>query len=640
MSTRPADEDGGTLRLWLLCGVSVVLLVVLGIQAVRMQVLDPAVPATIREGFPRVLPVEAPRGLITDRDGVVLARNLPRYRVGIIPGALPEESASRRELLIRIATVTRVPYAELEEAAAGHLATVDPFAPVTVRDDLTVDDAIRIRAALAGTGAIFVQTSAARRYEPSGALGHVLGYVGALPEDEAESLAAAGYQLDSRIGRAGVETQYETALRGEPGRRLVLAHPTGRILRELGTEAPTPGSNLVLSVDLDLQRDVEAALRRGIGNGGDVIKYHAARETPSATSGAAIVLDVHTGETLAMVSLPSYDANLFNGDADSEQIAATFEDPMRPLVDRTYMEVRSPGSIFKPLMALAALEEGVATPETRIVSTGALTVRSEYDGSTYVFRDWAAHGNIDMTAAIARSSNVYFYMLAGGYREGGIETFRGLGPDAMARWSRAAGLGSPTGLDLPGERTGLVPDPAWKQREVGDAWVLGDTYTYGIGQGYLTATPMQMAVLAAAIANGGDVLTPHVVRGLERDGTTTPIETQVAGRLPASEAHLTFVRDALISAAEPWGTANTGAPDDVLIGGKTGTAEFGQPYPDGSYDTHGWYMGFGPAEDPEIAVVVYLEYGVGQTHAGPVAREIFEAYFGTDEPAQPDRVAR
>jgi penicillin-binding protein 2 len=300
------------------------------------------------------------------------------------------------------------------------------------------------------------------------------------------------------------------------------------------------------------------------------------------------------------------------------------------------MEARAPGSTFKTLVAYAALEEGVATPGTTITSTGAITIQDEFDPSvTYVFRDWAAHGATDMYRGLARSSDVYFYYLSGGYRSGGVTYFEGLGAARLASYARQIGLGSPTGLDLPGEVGGLVPDPEWKEEAVGDPWFLGDTYTFGIGQGYLAVSPMQMAVLAAAIANDGDVLQPRLVRGTLTDGTLIEGAPIVRSRLGNHDDSLAVIREAMRITAAPGGTAVTGQPAGLTIGGKTGTAEFGAIYPDGHYDTHGWYIGFAPFEDPEIAVAVYLEHGVGSTHAGPVARAMFEHYFNlgasTDE---------
>lgn len=614
-------------RLRVVLGVFGLVFAVFAVDLARAQWLDPVVAPKWGNGVsPRVVAVEAPRGVITDRNGVVLARNVPDYRLVLVPGLLPSEAEPRRATLLELQARTGIGVDRLVQAAGTNLAQVDPYRAVVLEEHIAADRAIALRASLAGLHATRVEATSTRRYEATGALAHILGYVAPIPADRVADLQTAGYSPEGRVGLTGVEAVYEPRLRGEAGRRLVLADPMGREVGMLGDNPAHAGSTVELSIDLALQRATESALRRGIDAGLSIVRRAPGRPQP-VPAGAAVVMDVNTGEVLALVSLPSYDANLFDGSTDTQTFDRVLRDAGHPLVDRAYMETRSPGSIFKPLVALAALEEGVATADTRITSNGYITVQNEYNPAIqYVFKDWMAHGPLDMTRALARSSDVYFYLLAGGYRENGREVFRGMGADTLARWARLGGFGRLTGIDLPGETGGLVPDSKWKEQAVGDPWVLGDTYTYGIGQGYFTATPLQMTVLAAAFANGGDLLAPRVVRGFRQDGRFTPNGRQVTARLPGTPAHFDTVRRGMLAAAAPDGTAFTGVPAGWQIAGKTGTAEFGQTYADGEFDTHGWFMAYGPFERPAIAVVVYLEYGVGSTHAGPVAKEIFAAY--------------
>lgn len=612
------------IRVRILQGVLLLLLLVVAARVTGMQWLAPVIPPEYGDGLaPRTLQVEPSRGLIVDRDGEVLARNVPEFRVFLVPGDLPDDVEERRSVLLALERASGISFAELESAAATELAIVDPYAPVLVEDGLDPEEAIQLRARLSGLPGLRVEASPSRLYANEPSLAHILGYVGKLPADEAEMLTALGYPLDGQVGLGGVEAIYEDDLRGSPGRRLVLSDPQGREVELLASDSAQPGADAVLSIDLDLQRATGEALSRGMDAGMSVIRTNTGQERPTPIPlGAALVMDVKTGELLASVSLPSYDPNLFV-DGEDEAIAAVFADKANPLIDRTFMAQRSPGSIFKPLVALAALEEGTATEHTVIYSRGAITIQDQYNpGTVYVFRDWMAHGNVDMRRALARSSDEYFYYMVGGY-----EDFEGMGPDALARWARAAGFGNKTGIDRPGEITGLVPDSEWKEEEFGEPWLLGDSYPYAIGQGYLTVTPLQMAVLTSALANGGDLLQPRVVHGFRSGGIVEALPSQTTGRLEASPAHYQIVREGMRDAAAASGTAYTGVPEGVTIGGKTGTAEFGQPYPDGEFDTHGWYIGFAPYDDPEVAVVVYLEYGVGSTHAGPVAKEILEAYF-------------
>lgn len=616
--------------------VSVALFALLAVQLVRLQLYPPAFGDISNAERLRILQLEAPRGRILDRNGAVLADNIPEFAVQAIPGNMPRSEAARRALLLRVEAATGVPFAQLERDVAAGLESVDPFAPLTIREGLTDSEAIEQRAALAGMDGMRVQARAVRVYHGGPLAAHLLGYVAPIAPEEIGGYLDEGYAYDARVGQMGIEYWYEELLRGVPGRRLIIADPAGREVAEVSELEAAAGADIVLSIDLALQAAVTSALQDGIARGAAASAAETGRPINAATSsGAAVLMDVRTGELLALVSLPSFDAEIFSEGGDSDRIAEVLADPMRPLIDRSFMEVQAPGSIFKPLVGAAALQEGVVTPGTRIVSTGAITVQDQYNPDVrYVFRDWAAHGSLDFYGGIARSSDVYYYYLSGGYSENGRQLFDGLGVDRLAAYVRAFGLGSPTGLDLPGETGGLVPDPEWKASLYDEPWVLGDTYTLGIGQGFLTVTPLQMAVAGAAIANGGELIQPTVVHAMQPGGTEArPVRERE--RVPVSSTHLQVVRDAMRIAADAGGTAISGEPSGMTIGGKTGTAEFGLPLPDGSFDSHAWFLGFGPFEDPEVVVVVYLEHGVGSTHAAPVARQILETYraLGPGSPA-------
>ena len=618
-------------RLWTLQLVVAVAMVALSVQLVRMHLVELPVPPEGSDALSvRDIPVDAPRGLVLDRHGEVLARNVPLFTVAIVPGELPADASGRRAALLAVEQHTGVALRSLERAISTGLATIDPLVPVEVHSGFGHQDAIMLRAALSAVPGVLVQTRAMRLYGGGDLLAHVLGHVGPIPAESAEEYLGDGYRLDERVGQSGVEAVYESQLRGQLGRRIVLADPTGREVEPLTEVAAVAGADLVLSIDLDLQRATAEALERGLDIGlEEALSRPVRHDQPLDRIGAAVVIDVRTGELLALVSSPSYDANAFSGlDPDVDTVALLTNEG-HPLVHRAYQEVRSPGSIFKPLVGAAALQEGVATPSTRIRSTGAITVRSIYDPSvTYTFRDWTAHGVLDFYGGLIRSSDVYYYYLSGGYDAPDGTSFEGLGVERIARYVRAFGLGAPTGLDLPGEAGGLVPDSEWKESTVGEPWVLGDTYTFGIGQGYLTVTPLQMAVAAAAIANGGEVLVPRVARGFRVGDDIELLPRQVAGLLPIDTEHLDVVREALKRTADaPLGTARRGEPEGITIAGKTGTAEFGPQHPDAEFDTHGWFIAFAPYEEPEIAVAVYLNHGSGALHAAPVAHDILEAYF-------------
>jgi penicillin-binding protein 2 len=630
------DEGGRGGRLVVLRACLAIAGLVLVGRLVQLQVIEgPRYREVAADERLRSIEVTPPRGRILDRRGVVVATNVAEYALAIVPGDLPSTSDERRRALADLERDTGVPAPEIERRAVAGATGPDPLAAVVLRRRIPHEEAVRLRTAFGAVPGVRIQASPIRQYGGGGLLAHLLGHVGPIAREEIAAYAAAGYPLDARAGQSGLELTYEQALRGVPGEQLVRATNYGRTLSVLRDTPPRAGADLVLAIDLELQRATHDALNAGIKKAlteFDTTKWNNP-DTPRE-AGAAVVLDVRSGEVLALVSLPSFEANLLGSARDDAALEAVVRDPARRLVDRTYMEVRAPGSIFKPLVAAAALQEGIARPSTTITSTGAISIRDQYRPEVfYVFRDWAAHGALNLYGGIARSSDVYFYYLAGGYAEGGRTLFPGLGVERVARYSRAAGLGAPTGLDLPGEAAGLVPDAAWKEREFDVEWVLGDTYTLGIGQGYLTVTPLQMAVMTAALANGGEVLVPRVVAATRQGGLETPTARRTQAHLPVDAANLEVVREAMRIAADPGGTADLGEPPGMTIGGKTGTAEFGRIAADGSYDSHAWYIGFAPYDRPEVAVVVYLEHGVGASHAGPTARAILEAYFRLRTPA-------
>jgi penicillin-binding protein 2 len=383
---------------------------------------------------------------------------------------------------------------------------------------------------------------------------------------------------------------------------------TGRRRRTLAQEPAQPGHNLVLSLDLDLQKEMLKALQAGMGK---------------SRFAAAAVMDVRSGELLGLASLPQFDNNLFSGGIKQEALDRLLSDPRRPLLNYAIGGTYPPGSIFKVITASGALQENVAKRDTVIVSRSSISLASQYDPRVlYYFYDWASLGPLNFTRALAMSSDVYFYYLAGGY-----ENFRGLGPTKLAQYARQFGLGERTGVDLPGEAVGSIPDPQWKKQVLDEEWLTGDTYNFGIGQGYLLTTPLQMVRAGAAVANGGEVLQPRVVRALTdaAGNTVRRFEKVVQRRVDVGQAHLALVREGMRLAVSD-GTAKTGAVAGIPVAGKTGTAEFGTPV-GRVYDTHGWFLAFAPYENPEIAVVTFFEHGNGALSAAPAAAKIMDAYF-------------
>jgi penicillin-binding protein 2 len=590
---------------------------ILLVQLVRLQVIEGDEYAHRAEiNALREVQIPAARGLILDREGRPLVLNAARYSAAIMPGDLPE----RGEMGVyrQVERVTGVPASEVERKVLAGIDDRGEFEPVVIKADIDEETALTLRELEPVTPGLRLLMEPTREYLAGPLLSHVLGYVGSLSEDEYNELKDHGYLLQDHIGKSGVELTYESVLRGRPGKKLIEADALGRELEVISERRPLDGSNLVLTIDLGLQKQVKETLERYADEGDNA---------------AAVVMDVRNGDVLAMVSLPDFDNNLFSGPLSSEDLATLVEASGKPLVNHSIAERYPPGSTFKTIVGAAALQEEIAITTTTITSRGYITVENEFDPNiVYVFNDWSALGPLDFYGGLAMSSDVYYYYLAGGKAD---EGFRGLGEARVAEYARAFGLGEPTGVDLPGESAGLVPDAQWKVETVGDTWVIGDTYNFGIGQGYLSVTPLQLITAVSAIGNGGRVLTPHLLREVQdsHGNVLQQFEMSVRGTVPVQPEYLEIVQEAMRQSVTE-GVAENAAVSGVEVAGKTGTAEFGSQRADGSYETHGWFVGLAPYGDPEVAVVVFFQRGGGGSDAAPAAGQILDYYFNGPQLAQ------
>lgn len=615
-TTEPHPTEVAQHRSLLLRALIILLFGILSIQLVRMQILQhDEYEVRAESNRLRTIPEVPARGLIYDRYGEQLVENLPIFSAAVIPADVPED-----EFLTVVAGLAEITNVSPEDIALDILEAQesgDPFTPIIIKSDLDEETAFLLRERVPDLPGAQVLVESIRSYPYQSLISHLLGFVGRIDEQEYADLRSGGYLINDRLGKAGVEYAYEAMLRGSPGYRQVEIDAAGEEINLLRKSDPRSAGNLVLALDLDFQRQVERYLFEAKGN---------------SLNAVAIVMDVNTGGILSMVSLPTYDNNILTDPVDQDALPALYENLAKPMVNHAISEVHPPGSTFKQITGTAALQEGVASPGTTITSFGLITVEDRYNPNrTWVMRDWAVLGTMDFYRGLAMSSDVYFYYLSGGYYESGEEIFEGLGVERLSAYAREYGFGSLTGIDLPGEVAGLVPDAAWKEATLGESavWTLGDTYNFGIGQGFLTVTPMQLLVAVAAIANGGDVLVPHALERVidEQGNVLQQMSREVSHTLNISQRNLGIMQEALRQAAD-YGPARTGASQFVTIAGKTGTAEFGQPLADGTYpNSHAWYTGYAPFDDPEIAVVVFLEQGIGATNAGPVAKQIFDYYF-------------
>jgi len=652
------------LRIWLLRGVFGLSLLALVARLWFLQVVEGeryrAYADRVRF---RTISLDAPRGVIYDQDGNLLARNLPSFAVSVVPGDLPDDEEARYQVILRTLQIIQsvdgdswgalveppprppepldrwereverpevgpepfdlAKYAQARWDAVEELLYVAPSEPVMVARNVSRDAAMILEEGHLDLPGVRVDVRSLRHYETGQLTAHIVGYVGRIPAESVERYQEQGYGVNDWVGLIGVERQYEAYLRGKTGTRNVEVDVLGREVRTVGDVIPpTPGNNLVLSLDLGLQRATEAALRRGLRKAG-------------VESGVAIVMDPRDGRVLSMVSLPAYDNNLFASGISLADYQRLSEDPYRPLINHAISGLYPPGSTFKIVPAAAGLQEETVTPDTRLECQGIMWVPHRYfpdDRSMdqpfycWIHKAETGHGHLALRDAIAVSCDVYFYKLAGGY-----EDFEGIGLESLKEYTLLFGLGEPTGIDLPAEAPGLVPSARWKRLQWAENWVTGDTYNMAIGQGFVLATPLQVLNATTVIANRGTLYRPRIaLRVVDGEGDLVEeFPPEVIRRVPVDPDYLEVVREGMLGAVE-WGTARDAYLPEVSVAGKTGTAEFPGPRDSqGNLPTHAWFTAFAPYDDPEIALVVFLRSGgEGSKTAVPVAVEILRYYFG------------
>jgi penicillin-binding protein 2 len=611
-------ERGTRASTWVFRGLVLLLFGALTAQLWRLQVVDgQAYTNRSAANWLRQAVIPPQRGVIYDRNKTLLATNAPIFVVSITPADVPK--GRMQEIEIRVANELRVPPDEIQRVVDAHKVRKDynAFNPIPVSSKVDREAVMRISEHQLEMPGVQVGVESSRRYTEGNLIAHIIGYMGAISADDADRLQQESYGLDDHIGAAGVEQAYEKDLRGQPGKRLYQVEASGQEVGELRRQDAQPGNNLVLSLDLDLQRDVMRILQEGLRNG---------------PGGAAIVMDPRNGEILAMVSMPSFDANIIGDPSRDDELQRLLDDKEQtPMFPRAFSGQYPPGSVFKLVTGSAALQEGLANRDTVIDSKGVMYVESdEYPGVRQPFNDNAAYGPQTFVQGVANSSNIYFFWLGGGYQEGSRVTFEGLGVERLARYARAFGYGARTGLDISGEQDGTIPDPTWKQFHKNQPWVKGDTYNMSIGQGDVLATPLQVANTTNVIANGGTFYQPHLARaelGPEGNVVKDFSASARARAVPVDPNNLSIMRQAMEWGFEgPW--LKWFKIPGLRVAGKTGTAQYSGPTDSkGELPTHGWFTGFAPADSPEISVSVFVESGSGTIDASPIGARIIRRYF-------------
>ncbi len=548
-------------------------------------------------------PIPAPRGLIYDRDGRPLVANVPTFAVKIRSADLP--NSLRDPVVARLAALLKMDASEINATIDGNPGSA--FDLVRIAQDVDPATANLISEAGYELPGVEVVVEARREYADGPLLAQLVGYTGPVSAEQLPDLRQDGYQPDDLIGKVGIEKQYESELRGRYGAQSVERDATGRRTQVLQTvEDPESGASLTLTIDTQAQKDAEKALRWAMKKIG-------------MTRGVVIAMDPQTGEILAMVSLPTYDNNLFSRGIGVADYQALLEDKDKPLINHAIQAHYAPGSTYKLVTGTGGLADRKITPSTRVTTKGYLTL-----GSTK-FYEWNRRGwgPCDIYCGFGHSSDTFFYQVAGM-----------LGADRLGYWAEQYGFGAPTGVDLPGEVDGIVPTNAWKQDALGAPMFAGETYQAGIGQGYDAVTPLQLINAYAALANGGTVYEPQIVRDIiGPDGTVVrPFEPKVLHEMDVKGSVLKVMRNAARETVLLRHTYNL-VDMPIKIAGKSGTAEFGTPDSKGRLPYSSWFVGFTPGDpykgsfNGTDSKLVVLAFAHDSRTVGNAATEIVKYFF-------------
>ena len=595
---------------WLLVCAAVVLAILAG-QIFDLQIAEGETYQRAAEiNRVRKFPLSAPRGVMFDRTGRKLMENVPSFEIVLIPADLWRLSPEEREESIRRLAAA----AEIDEASIRLVveqSVKNSYDPKIIQENTDRDKALILEAKKQEIPGFQILSVARRNYfDPI--FSHLLGYTGApTAEDLSEHEGDEAYAGIDTVGKNGLESIYDRELRGLPGSKQIEVDATGREENLIAIKPPVAGKNIELALDAELQTKASENLNHILNSAG-------------LTKGSVVALDPRSGEVLALVSLPGYDNNLFARGISPEEYTKLASDPSQPLFNRSIGGTYASGSVIKPVLGIAALEEEVVNVNTTVVDTGFIEIENKYDPSIkYRFYGWnrSGLGPVNIYTAIALSSNPYFYQIGGGY-----QGFEGLGPELIAKYMTSFGFGAPLKIDLPGEAKGLVPTPEWKEKNIGEPWSLGNTYNLAIGQGDFLTTPLQMASMAATVANGGTVYRPRLARAFidEADNSRVEVPPEILSADIASQENFNIMRRAMReTVVNERGTARSFQGLPVAVAAKTGTAQF-----QGTALEHSWFIAFAPYDNPTIAMAVLVEQGgSGAEAAAIVARDTLSWYF-------------
>jgi len=524
-------------------------------------------------------------------------RNIPSIDLILIPNKLPENSSERKSMAKKLAEILGMEKGNVEVIIESQ--DYKSTESILLKENISEEESLIFLENQKDLVGAYLENTAIRNYENSTIFSSIIGYDGKITREELK--LNPEYRMTDYIGKTGIEKQYEKDLRGVSGARQVEVDSGEKVKKELGIKNPIIGSDLILNVDEGLQKKIYDSIAANL-------------EQTNTKVAAVVAIDPRDGGVLAMVSFPSYDNNLFAGGISNEDYKTIIENPDLPLFNRTIGGEYPPGSTIKPALAAGALAERLISQDTTVNCSGSISL------GIWRFGDWKVHGGgIDVRKAIAESCDVFFYAIGGGY--GNIP---GLGMDKMKKYYELFGFGKESGIDFPGEVDGLIPDNIWKENTIQERWYIGDSYHSAIGQGFVLATPLQLANYTAAIANGGKLFSPTIVNKIKRsDESEKKISAKVIRQKFIPDDVLKIVQEGMRQTVTS-GTAQQLNDLSVEVAGKTGTAEFGSE----KGKTHAWFVSYAPYNDPEIAMVVLVEGG-GEINskAVPITKDVYKWYF-------------
>jgi penicillin-binding protein 2 len=578
--------DKESLKIFRIGYIVVVIFLILIMRLWQIQILQGNKYKELSESNRlRIISVPAPRGILFDRKGIPLVRNSSYFCASVTCG---EFDMGKIHLLSKVLSMTTDEI--LFKINQERLGSFNPINPVKLKEGLSFEEVAYIEARKSDFPGLIIETEASREYIYGSIGSHLIGYLGKINPSQSKDPSFKDVPPNAFIGQWGAEMLFDKSLRGIPGEKVLEVDSLGREIRLLKEKNPIKGNDIRLSLDINLQKEAEEAF--------------------AERSGALVAIKPDTGELLGLLSRPSFDPNHFAKGVLYEEWLALTQDKNKPMLNRALQSQYPPGSTFKIIMAIAGLEEGVITPETKVECRGGITY------GRWHFGCWRkqGHGVVSLHRALVESCDVYFY-----------EVGKRLGIDKIYDYASSFGLGKETGFKLVNERRGLIPNTKWKKENKKQPWYPGETLNTAIGQGYVAATPIQMAVMMSAVVNGGNLYRPTLIKG------TTPV---LSGKIKAQSESLEIVKRALSGVVnEPGGTGWAAKSNLVSICGKTGTAQViamkgSTQHLSEKFRDHAWFVAFAPLEKPEVSLSVFVEHGGhGGATAAPIAKKAIEGYL-------------